>query len=48
MMDVAVRDGQHDISMIWRSQCARAGALDRASLRDSDQTQSDQKRLERF
>jgi hypothetical protein len=48
MMDVAVRDGQHDVSTIQGSQFARAGALDRASLRDSDQTQSDQKRLERF
>lgn len=47
MMDAARRDGQHDISMVCRLQWARAGALYRASLRDSAETQSDQKRWER-
>jgi hypothetical protein len=41
MMDVATRDGQYDISMSRGFQWARADALDRASLRDSNQLQSE-------
>lgn len=43
MMDAAGRDGQHDILIIWRPQCARAGALRRAKLRDSDEAESELK-----
>jgi len=36
MMDVAVVDGQHDISTLCGLQRLRAGALDRAELRDPE------------
>lgn len=41
MMDVAMRDGQHDFSVICGRRWARAGALESAELRDSDRSQSE-------
>lgn len=40
MMDVAVRDGQRDISRRAWVQRAGTGALDRAELRDSNRPES--------
>lgn len=44
MMDVAMRDGQHDFSSICGRGRARAGALESAELRDSDRLKSEQAR----